>query len=205
MQWRNAASLAGLSRQLCWAAEPHDSPGNVAQLQRSLRAGPHINFCGADSCQSSEVPTMPASSCSAQWFPPVFQNENCTCLCNIVLLTAMVTACGTSMVMETSSADMAVTWRSMSATAPQLYSHVGTSGEAFWSPVPPNSTCESTPPPIYYEPMCVEEPSPEPDPRISRSASRAARMVGPVMHHEPCSMHAWETHVILSVFDMPTQ
>lgn len=68
--------------------------------------------------------------------------------------------------------------RSMNATAPQLYSHIGSDGEAFWSLSPPNSACEGgTPPPIYYEPMCVEEPSPEPDLRMARSASRAARMV----------------------------
>lgn len=148
---------------------------------------------------------MPANFYSAQWFPPIFQNENCTFLSSSVLLTAMVTVCGTSLVMEISSADMAVTWRSMSATAPQLYSHVGSSGEAFWSPVPPNSTCESTPPPIYYEPMCVEEPSPEPDPRISRSASRAARIVGPACYDVPSSMHAWRMHVMLSVLNMPKQ
>jgi len=66
---------------------------------------------------------------------------------------------------------------SLDPTAPQLYSHLGNDGEAFWSPVPPDGTCEGTPPPIYYEPMCVEEPSPEPDPRMARSASRAARLV----------------------------
>ena len=59
----------------------------------------------------------------------------------------------------------------------QLYSHVGSSGETFWSPVPPNHACEVTPPPIYFEPMCIEEPSPEPDLRLPRTASRAARMV----------------------------
>ena len=117
----------------------------------------------------------------------------------------MVTVYGNSVVTEPSSADLALTWRSLSATAPQLYSHVGSSGEAFWSPVPPNSTCEGTPHPIYYEPMRVEEPSPEPDPRMSRSASRAARMVGPVFCDLPCSMHGWRMYVMWFMFDMPTQ
>ena len=67
--------------------------------------------------------------------------------------------------------------RSMNATAPQLFSHLGNDGEAFWSPVPPNGACEGTPPPIYYEPMCVEEPSPEPDLRMAKLASRAERLV----------------------------
>lgn len=65
-------------------------------------------------------------------------------------------------------------WRSLSAAAPQMYSHMDSSGQTYWSPTPP---CGGTPPPIYYEPMCLEEPSPEPDPRMSKSASRAARLV----------------------------
>ncbi len=71
----------------------------------------------------------------------------------------------------------------MNATAPQLYSHIGNNGEAFWSPVPPNGACEGAPPPIYYEPMCVEEPSPEPDLRMARSASRADRLVCKIFFH----------------------
>ena len=71
----------------------------------------------------------------------------------------------------------------MDATAPQLYSHMGSGGEAFWSPVPPNGACEGTPPPLYYEPMCVEEPSPEPDLRMAKSASRAARLVRTYIPH----------------------
>ena len=74
-------------------------------------------------------------------------------------------------------ADRRCLTRSLSAAGQQLYSHAGSSGETFWSPTPPNSACEETPPPIYFEPMCIEEPSPEPDVRMLRTASRAARMV----------------------------
>ena len=66
---------------------------------------------------------------------------------------------------------------SLSAAGQQIFSHVGSSGETFWSSTPLNSACEGTPPPIYFEPMCVEEPSPEPDLRVPRTASRAARVV----------------------------